>query len=99
MFKIGIINAETGKVVIEREATAENALEVARKVSQWFDHRDTFFSGKPIWEHWKVFPGLERFQRLIEGSSRSNVVCESIIVFKEGKGTEYEFYMERRHGG
>jgi hypothetical protein len=94
-FKIGILNAETGKVVTERQASKEDALKVAGRVSKWFDHRDTFFSGKPIWEHWKCFPGLERFERLIEGSSWSGVITEAVAVFEGNKGTEYEFYVIR----
>jgi hypothetical protein len=94
-FRIGILNAETGKVITERQATEEDALKVAERVSKWFDRRDTFFSGKPVWEHWKYFPGLEKFERLIEGSRWSDVVTETVAVFEGNKGTEYEFYIKR----
>jgi hypothetical protein len=94
-FRIGILNAETGKVFVERQATEEDALKVAEGVSKWFDRRDTFFSGKPVWEHWKYFPGLEKFERLIEGSRWSDVVTETVAVFEGNKGTEYEFYIKR----
>lgn len=95
-FKIGIINAETGKVAIEKQATEEDALKVAERVSRWFNSKDTFFSGKPIWERWRYFPGLRKFEALVEGSRLTNVATESVAVFKGNKGTEYEFYIERK---
>jgi len=97
-FQIGIINSENGKVAIEKTATEEDALKVAEQVSRWFDRRDTFFNGKPIWERWRYFPGLRKFEALIEGSRWTNVVTESVAVLVGGRGIEYEFYIKRTEG-
>lgn len=97
-FQIGIINSENGKVAIEKTAAEEDALKVAEQVSRWFDRRDTFFNGKPIWERWRYFPGLRKFEALIEGSGWSDVVTESVAVFKGNTGVEYEFYIKRTGG-
>ena len=50
MFKIGIINCVTGKIIKEKTVNSELALQEGEKISRWFDRRDTFFSGKPIWK-------------------------------------------------
>ena len=97
-FEIGIINAETGKQIQKMIADTDDALETAKKVSQWFDKRETFFS-KPIWRSWELTGIVEwRIQTFINGRSLiSDVVSQSVIVFLPGKtiGVEHDFYIKR----
>ena len=97
-FEIGIINAETGKQIQKMVADTDDALETAKKVSQWFDKGDTFFN-KPVWRHWELVGIVEcRLQPFVNGRSLiSDVVSQSVIVFPPGKtlGVEHEFYIKR----
>ena len=97
MFKIGIINCVTGKIIKEKTVNSELALQEGEKISRWFDRRDTFFSGKPIWKRWENLGTLTKFEVIIKGNSWNDVAGESIMVFKADKdrGQEHEFYMER----
>jgi len=109
IFKIGILNTANGKVVKEviikdtiytweKELLVKKVLDSAEKVSRWFDDKDTFFSGKKLWEHWKALGMMEnRIKALVSGESLGNLVCESISVFPKdgGRGVGYEFYVER----
>jgi hypothetical protein len=97
-FEIGIVNAATGKQIQKTIADTDDALETAKKVSQWFDKRETFFN-KPIWRSWELTGIVEcRLQPFVNGRSLiSDVVAESVIVFLPGKtiGVEHEFYIKR----
>ncbi len=94
-YAIGIINAKNGEVKVQEEAYRDEALKVAEKVSKWFDRRDTFFSGQPIWNYWKKIGILCKFEALVSGNSWKETAVESVAVFEGGEGTEHEFYMER----
>jgi len=95
--KIDIINCVTGKVIREKTVDSELALQEAEKISRWFDEQDTFFSGKPIWKHWKGLGILSKFKGLVKGTSYNDIAVESIVVFKgDGtRGEEHEFYMQK----
>lgn len=99
MFEVGILNCETGRQIRRKTADDSSAMRVAEQVSRWFDERDTFFSGKPIWELWTLTGIVEgRFKPFIESRSlRSDVVAESVMVFPPDKrlGVEHEFYIRR----
>ena len=97
--KIGIVNCETGRIIKEKTVDPESALQEGQKVSRWFDKKDTFFSGKSIWKHWENLGILTKFKALTKGNSWSDIVTESVMVFKGDKdrGQEHEFYMERIH--
>lgn len=105
--RIGILNCETGKEVAKKEMVKplfrnndeeffKQAMKEAKKVSQWFDQRDTFF-GIPVWEHWEKIGILGKFEAVVRGSRLGNLAVESIAVFnKEGnRGVEHEFFIER----
>jgi len=92
--KIGILNCETGKVIKEKTVDAALAMQEGEKISRWFDRRETFFSGNPIWEYWEKVGVLGKFKAVARGSSLSSVAAESVAVFKGRKGTEHEFYIE-----
>lgn len=97
LIKIGIINCVTGKVIREKTVDSELALQEAKKISRWFDRRDTFFSGKPIWKHWEILDMLYKFKKVVEGTSLQDIATDSIVVFGEdgAQGEEHEFYMQR----
>jgi len=104
---IGIINCDTGKMIIEKtlennavfidgeQEFQEKALLVLKKVSEWFDKQNTFFSGKPLWEHWEKMGMTAKFEAVIEG--RSDLAAESIAVFKDSnsRSEEHEIYVKR----
>lgn len=106
-YRIGILNTETGKITRQEEVadnqiyvedyhkTVEDVLSKAKEISKWFDKKDTFFSGRAIWDHWLSMGFVERIKSLVEGKTLGNVVCESIAVFDGNKGTEHEFFVER----
>lgn len=96
IFRIGILNAKNGKIKIEKETNREEALKVAEKVSRWFDKQDTFFSGTPIWEYWEKVGILSKFRAVVKTDSWNKIAVESVAVFKGNKGTEYEFFVERK---
>jgi len=95
--KIGIMNCVTGKVIREKTVDSELALQEAEKISRWFDRRDTFFSGKPIWKRWETVGTLSKFEGLVKGTSYNDFAVESIAVFggKGTRGEEHEFYMQK----
>jgi len=93
-FRIGILNTENGKVKIEKDASQEEALKTAKKVSRWFDKKDTFFSGV-LWEHWERLGIVKKFEAVVSGRSLGRIASECIVVFNGNKGTEYEFFIER----
>lgn len=97
IIEIGILNAETGKVIVEKEAkTVEEAMKVAERTSRWFDRRKTFFS-RPLWEVWTGTGKVASFQKVAEGRSLLDIAKESIIVFPNGsRGVEYEFFVQRK---
>ncbi len=108
VIEIGIIGTETGKQIIkkvlvdhsiykdERELFTKKAIDTLKKVSKWFDKRDTFFSGKPIWEHWVSVGSEIKFINIIKSSSLGSIACEEIVVFDEnGKGGSCEIYVKR----
>lgn len=106
-YRVGILNTKNGKVVREKWIQDEaiyldekgelpdKVLNTAKKMSEWFDNKDTFFSGKPIWEYWAEIGFVGRIKKLIEGSGLNNVACESVAVFEGNRGTEHEFFVER----
>ena len=96
IFRIGILNCKNGKIKIEKNVGQEKALKVAEKISQWFDKQDTFFSGNPVWEYWKNSGILSKFEAMISGNSWNEVATESIAVFNGNKGTEHEFFIEKK---
>ena len=95
--EIGIINSVTGKVIREKTVDSEQAMQEAEKISRWFDKQDTFFSGKPIWEHWKILGTLLKFETVARGTSLQDIATDNIVVFgeDEAQGEEHEFYMQR----
>ena len=96
IFRIGILNCKNGKIKIEKNVSQGEALKVAGKVSMWFDKQDTFFNGNPVWEYWENSGILSKFEALISGDSWDEVATESIAVFNGNKGTEHEFFIERK---
>ena len=96
VFRIGILNTNNGKIKIEKVVNQEEALKTAEKVSRWFDKQDTFFKGTAVWEHWKRLDMLSKFEFVVSGNSWNKVATESIAVFNGNKGTEYEFFIERK---
>lgn len=96
IFRIGILNAESGKAKIEKETNQGEALKVAEKISRWFDKQDTFFSGTPIWKYWKIIGILSKFEAVVSGNSLGRVAAESVAVFHGNKTTEHGFFIERK---
>lgn len=95
--EIGIINSVTGKVIGEKTVDSERAMQEAEKISRWFDGQNTFFSGKPIWEHWKILGMLSKFDAIGRGTSLQEIATDSIAVFNGDRigGEEHEFYVQR----
>ncbi|MEO0126304.1 MAG: hypothetical protein ABIL44_00970 [candidate division WOR-3 bacterium] len=104
--KIGIINCETGKIVKEKilednsiwkdekEEFQKKALKEVKKMSAWFDDKDTFFSGKKIWDCWERIGDNKRFESVIKGTGWSKISTLSVAVFNGNHGEEYELYVE-----
>lgn len=105
--KIGIINCTTGKVVkekilkdnslyrCEQKAFHRKALEETKKMSEWFDDKDTFFNSKKIWNHWEDIGDTERFKTVIKGTALTKIAFLSVAVFNSDSGYEHELYVER----
>ncbi len=94
--KIGIFNTVNGRTIRGKTVQRKEALKTAEKVSRWFDMQDTFFSGKPVWEHWENAGILEKFRAVIHNQSLSDVAYESVAVFnKKGRGEEHEFFVKK----
>lgn len=110
VIKIGIINCVTGKKVKEKilkddslykcesEIFQKKALKEVRKMSQWFDDKDTFFNGKKIWDHWQEIGDTEGFKAVIKGTAFTKIAFLSVAVFNGDRGEEHEIYVERLEG-
>lgn len=107
IIEIGILNAENGKILIRKELEhnlleesedefLERCIETMRKVADWFNRQDTFYS-KNIWDYWEEVGITQKFKAIVNGSRFTDVATESVIVFPKngGRGIEYEFYVKR----
>jgi hypothetical protein len=107
IIKTGIINCVTGKKVKEKvlkddslykcesETFQKKVLEEVKKMSEWFDDKDTFYNGRRIWNHWEEIGDAERFKAVIKGTNLNKIAFLSIAVFNGNHGQEHELYVER----
>lgn len=106
--EIGIINCVNGKQIKQKrmelpypcldsdeEEFYAKVITKAKKITEWFDKQDTFFS-IPFWGQLSTFGEDKSVLRVIEGKSLLKLFIKSIVVFDgDKKGEEHEFYVKR----
>jgi len=107
IIKIGIVNCATGVHIAKKtignfdiinddlEILRNEVLRVLKRMTRWFDEKDTSFKGSSLWKHWEKTGVIDKFIEVINGECSQ--VFESIVVFdiSRSSGIEHELYVKR----
>lgn len=95
--KIGILNIRNGKHRFEKECRPEEAMEVFRRATRWFDRRKTIFGEVKIYDYFVKIGEIEKYRAVATGKSLINTASVIIGVEEKDKVYHYELYLMRQN--